>query len=249
MSEKAARVVSIPDPVVGRDRDAAGTGAIVGQRVCLELTALGFDRPDLIRAEKVEPGLIVRVDPDAVRARSFRHAPEPDLAVGLRELAYDAGTLRGEPRVALPIERHRVRIAHRRVRHHEVRELARRGVQLDDAPILVAGEPYHPSAIDHQVVRVGAGIDVVPLELAALRVEVGYVVAHLSDEPDAPLPVYVWITRPGSIPRRAPHFRLRARSTGLAGRLRTGEGWENERQRERDLQGTHTASGQERRRP
>ena len=64
----------------------------------------------------------------------------------LRQPADDSRALRGEPCVTVPIERHRVRIAHRCVGHQVRRELPRRRVEPHDAAVRIAGEPRMPFA-------------------------------------------------------------------------------------------------------
>src|SRR6185295_15486482 len=77
---------------------------------------------------------------------------------------------------------------HRGVGYAEGGQLAGGRLQANDAPIPVAGEPDHP-LLDHQIVRVGAGVDLVPPEAARRVIEGGDIVAVLPNEPDVALAV------------------------------------------------------------
>ena len=114
------------------------------------------------------------------------------------------GALRGEPRVAVAVEDHRVRIAHARIGHHEVRELARGGVEADDAAVPVAREPHLPLRVDDEVVRVRPRVDLEALELARLRVQSRDVVSDLAHEPDVALLIGERIAWTRAAPRSAP---------------------------------------------
>jgi hypothetical protein len=65
---------------------------------------------------------------------------------------------------------------------------------------------------------IGSLVDLVSLELSVGGVQIGDIVARLTDEPDAALLVEIWIARPGLLPRDCPLHDLNRRHNRRSGR-------------------------------
>src|SRR5262249_40892773 len=142
--------------------------------------------------------------------------PDANLAVAHGELADDAGLLRGEPRIALAVERHRVRILDRWIRHHVVRRLSGGRIEPNDSAVRVSCEPDDALRVHDEVVRMRSLLDRVPLEVTLLGIEIRDKVSLLADEPHAAALIREGIA--GSsvfVERGGPRLRFRTKCAGL----------------------------------
>ena len=69
-SEKAARVIHVKDPVVGGHHESPRACLLTRHRDLPDHHGVRVDHPDLVGAEQAEPGPVVGVDHDAIRARA-----------------------------------------------------------------------------------------------------------------------------------------------------------------------------------
>ena len=191
--------------------------------------------PTSLVPKRTNHGRCFGVRLDAVGPGAVARRPEPDLPGLGVEPSDHLGVLRGEPRVPRPVEDHRVGIVHLRVGHREVGELSARRIQLHQPPVPVSREPDHAVRRHDQVVRMSPSLDLVALELPALRLEVGDVVPLLPHEPHPPLPVHVGIARAGALPGDGPLPDVR-RGRDARGLSLHGAGGD-QRERERDHAG------------
>ena len=83
-------------------------------------------------------------------------------------------------------------------------------IELADHAVLIAGIPHHPVLGDDHVVRMGARVNLVALELALHRIEHRDVIARLSHEPDSSVGGDRRIPRPALRPGNGPLGELKA---------------------------------------
>src|SRR6266446_6187772 len=93
--------------------------------------------------------------------------------------------LRREPDVAVFVEHQGVRIAHHPIGNRILLDAAVFRIEPSDVSREIAREPHESRLVHDQIVRTAAGRQIVALELARRRHEVGEVVARLAAEPDA----------------------------------------------------------------
>src|SRR5205085_544842 len=98
-----------------------------------------------------------------------------------------------------------------------------RGIEPADSSIPVAREPDAAGLVDDEVVGIGAGFDLVAPELSGGGIEIGDVVALLTNEPHPSLRVEVGIARPRVLPRHLPLCDLQRRTGRSLGRNCTGD--------------------------
>ena len=120
------------------------------------------------------------------------------------EVADVIPVLGGEPDVTAFVHDRSMRICRRPVRHHEDLRLPGSGIEAPDARVAIARVPDSAIAAHNEIVRVSSGLDLEPLELAGLRVEIRDVVPGLTHEPDLARLVEVWVTGARLLPRHRP---------------------------------------------